>query len=156
MPDRLAELRAEILAAHRDLLGALDGFSAEDFQRSTPNEGWTVKDTLAHLCTIEDRLRSQIRSVLDTIPFPTENVNDFNDRKVTERRSWTVDQLRTELEQERAITLALLDSLCEEDLDRFFDHPTRGHMTPERVLRNIPDHMRRHTQEIAATVQAGA
>ena len=148
MAGRHEELRTAILAAHRDLIATLDSMSPDEMLRLSPNEGWTAKDTLAHLCSIEERLRSQVQSVLDGAPFPAEDVNQYNDRKVTERKSWTIEQLRAELERERATSLALLDSLSAEALEREFDHPRRGRMPLAGIWQILPNHMRTHTQDI--------
>ena len=150
MADLQAQLRAEVLGAHRDLAELLDGISPAEWERPTPNEGWRVKDTLAHLCTIEQRLRGQIECILQGTPFPTEDIDSFNARMVAERRDRTVAQLRGELDREQAATLALLDGLVEADFAKFADHPRRGRIDPERVFRNIPDHIRRHTEDIQA------
>jgi uncharacterized protein (TIGR03083 family) len=155
MTDLQAELRAEILAAHGDLVGVLDGLSPAEWERPTPNEGWSVKDTLAHLCTIEQRLRGQIDCILTGVPFPTEDIDSFNARMVAARRGRTIAQLRGELEQERATTLALLDRLSPADFEKSAEHPRRGRMDPERVFRNIPDHMHRHTEDILAGPESG-
>jgi uncharacterized protein (TIGR03084 family) len=47
-PHLLTDLRAE----HAVLLAALDGIG-EGWGRPTPAEGWTVRDTVAHLCVAE-------------------------------------------------------------------------------------------------------
>ncbi len=150
MADLQAELRTEILAAHRDLADALDRLTPAEWGRPTPNEGWTVKDTLAHLCTIEQRLRGQIDCILQGTPFPTEDIDSFNARMVRERRQRTVPQLRSELDQERTTTLALLEGLKAADLEKAADHPRRGRINPEMVFRTVPDHVRRHTEDILA------
>ena len=51
--DRRGALREEILETHAELIATLDSFQVDDWQRLTPNEGWTAKDTLAHLCIDE-------------------------------------------------------------------------------------------------------
>lgn len=145
------ELRANIIAAHHDLVWTLDSMSPDEMLRLSPNEGWTAQDTLAHLCTIEERLRGQVQCVLDGAPFPSEDVNTYNERKVAERQSWSLAQLRAELESERAKTLGLLETLGEETLTQEFDHPRRGRVPLSSIWQTIPNHMRTHTQDIAAT-----
>ena len=151
MASRHEEIRTSITNAHRDLVAVLDSRTPADMVRLSPNEGWTAKDTLAHLCSIESRLRDQVQSVLDGAPYPTSDVNDFNDARVAERKDWSIDRLRAELERERSITLALLDSLTDADLEREFEHPRRGRIPLAGVWQIIPNHMRAHIQDIAAT-----
>ena len=151
MADRLAEIRTQMLDAHQQLVHTLDRLPADAWNRPTPgNDGWTLKETLTHLCTIEERLRAQVRAIVDGTAYPSEDVDVFNARKIAERRDRSVAALRAELEAERATALAVLDGLAESDLDRSIEHPTRGTVTVERPLRLIADHMGRHTRELAA------
>jgi uncharacterized protein (TIGR03083 family) len=145
------ELRASIVAAYQDLQSALDSMNPEDMLRLSPNEGWTAKDTLAHLCTIEVRQRGQVKTVLGGGTFPADPVDEYNDRMVSERRDRTIEELRAELEREHTSTLALLDSLSDADLEREFDHPRRGHIKLEGIWETIPRHTRTHAADIAAT-----
>jgi uncharacterized protein (TIGR03083 family) len=146
----LAEMRQSILDAHGMLEATLNSLEDEDWQKLSPNEGWTAKDTLAHLCTIGERQRAQIGAIKDGGEFPMEDVNDFNARKVTERRGQSAQQLREELGSEQAATLELLDRVQDADLAKTFDHPTRGAFTIERVCQTMANHVRTHAQDIAA------
>jgi len=150
VPDRKSAIRTEIDSAHQELLATLDNFGPEDWGRAA-NEGWSAKDMFAHLCTIEERQRAQIRSALDGTPYSAEDVNIYNERMVTERKNWTPAQLREELAREHAATLALFDGLREEALDRTYQHPTRGLRTIEQVSQQVADHVRTHAREIAAS-----
>lgn len=148
--DRHAELRTVLSEARSELLRTLNSLVADDWGRPSPNEGWTAKDTLAHLCTIEERMRTQVQCALEGGAWaPAEDIDTYNARKVQERRGWTVVQLREELEREEATTLATLESLGEGDLDRAFTHPRWGRTTAEKVFLHIADHLRTHTREIA-------
>jgi uncharacterized damage-inducible protein DinB len=150
MADRRDEIRTQMLEGHRQLLDTVERLPAHAWDQPTPgNDGWTVKETLTHLCTIEERLRSQVHAIVNGTPYPSEDVNVFNARKLAERQGRTVAELRAELEAERAAALALLDGLSESDLDRSIEHPTRGQITAERPFRLISDHMGRHTREMA-------
>ena len=55
MSDRVQQMQEETAAARDAVLALVDGLSAADFDRPTVNEGWSVKDTLAHLGSIEAR-----------------------------------------------------------------------------------------------------
>ena len=145
------ELRANLVEAHQELVALLDSMTPAEMDRLSPNEGWTAKDTLAHLSTIEIRMRGQVQTVLAGLPFPRDNVNDFNEAQVAERKDWTVGQLRDELEREHGLTLALLEGLSEEALAREFDHPRRGRIPLAGIFPIIPNHMRTHSADIAAT-----
>ena len=153
MADRRAELRAEMTAAHDELLRNLNSFSDRDWRQST-YEGWTSKDAFAHLATIQSRQRAQIQCALDGSAWNPEDVNTYNARKVEERKAWTTQQVRDEYENEQAATIALLDGLAAGDLQRTFQHPTRGPVTIESVFAQVANHTRNHAADILAGTQA--
>jgi uncharacterized damage-inducible protein DinB len=147
-------LRAEIVSAKQELLQTVDSLSPEEMLQRTPNEGWTAKDTLAHLSTITSRQREQVKAAIEGRALDAEPIDDYNDHKVTERKNWTVERLRAELEAEHAETLALLDGVSDDDLQRPFDHRRLGRITVERLWQNIPQHFRNHTADMAAVKQS--
>jgi uncharacterized damage-inducible protein DinB len=155
MADRRAELRDEVIAAHGELLRMVDSLSADEWKRMT-YEGWTSKDTFSHLATIQERQRAQVQCALDNTPWNPEDVNTYNARKVDERKGWSNEQVRGEFEKEQAATLALLDRLREEDLQRTFQHPTRGAVTVESIFLQVATHTRNHARDIEATRSAAA
>ena len=152
MTDRRAELRDEMTSAHDELLNNLDSFNPDDWQKTT-YEGWTRKDTFAHLASIQSRQRAQIQCALDGSPWNPEDVNTYNARKVEERKAWSTDQVREEYEREQAATVALLDAMNEADLQRTFQHPTRGPVTVESVFLQVATHTRNHATDIMAAAQ---
>lgn len=154
MSERRDQLRATVTRAHTELAHILDSLSREELDRSTSNEGWTGKDVLAHLSSIEARLREQVHCALQEGAWaPPETIDAYNAHKVEERERWTVEQLRSELDQECASTLALLDGLPEDQFDRAFDHPRRGRTTAEWVFLHIAEHVETHAQEISAAAR---
>ena len=153
MADRRTELREEMTTAHDELLTNLDAFDATDWQQTT-YEGWTRKDTFAHLASIQARQRAQVQCAVDGTPWNPEDVNTYNARKVEERKAWTTEQVRAEYEREQSSTLALLNQLQDPDLDRTFQHPTRGAVTIESVFRQVATHTRNHANDIMAATQA--
>ena len=122
--------------------------------RPTSNEGWSVKDILVHLSSIEARLRSMWQYALDGRQWPADDgdVNAYNERCVAERRSRSGPALVAEPGQSGGGALSLLERLAPEDLDRTFNHPTRGPVTIETLMRTIPQHLRAHTEEIKAAL----
>lgn len=151
MATREAELRAAFLEAYEELCHALDAVSDGELARGTANEGWTARDTLSHLSTIQPRYRVQLRCALDGTPFnASEDIDTYNNRMVAERRGWNAAQLRAEIEREYAETLALIDGLRPGDLARTFEHPRRGTMSVEAILAGIPQHLNSHLQDVVA------
>jgi uncharacterized protein (TIGR03083 family) len=150
MTDRRAELRATLVEANDALQTALASLTAAEWLSPSPNDGWSAKDTLAHLTSIEARQRVQILAILGQGSFPVDDVNVFNERMVAERRSWTVEQLLDELSTGRAETLAILDRIGDEDVDRYFDHPRRGRLSIAYVYEHMAEHTTTHAEDITA------
>jgi uncharacterized protein (TIGR03083 family) len=152
MADRRAEAREALEGAYGELRQTLDAMSGDDLKRESSNPGWTAKDLVAHLSSIEQRLRGQIQAAIDSKPWaPAEDVDTFNERMVAERRSWTPERVRAELDQSRTETLALLDSVKEDALDNAIDHPRRGRQTILDLCTGAARHVKTHADEIAAT-----
>jgi uncharacterized protein (TIGR03083 family) len=152
MADRRTEAREAFASAHRELRQTLDAMAADDLRRESSNPGWSAKDLVAHLASIDQRLRGQMRAAVAGEPWaPAEDVDTFNERMVAERRSWTAEQVRAELNQSRDETLALFDSVKESELDRYIDHPRRGRQTILDLCANAARHIQTHANEIAAT-----
>jgi uncharacterized protein (TIGR03083 family) len=155
MADRRTEAREAFESAHRELRQMLDAMSADDLNRESSNPGWTGKDLVAHLASIDQRLRGQMRAAVEGKPWaPAEDVDTFNERMVAERRSWTAEQVRAELDRSRDETLALFDSVKEDELDRFIDHPRRGRLTIPELCKHAAAHIQTHANEIAGTTAA--
>lgn len=156
MSDRKRQLQDEIAAARGELLGLVSRLSPEQFDRSTANAGWSVKDILAHLSSIEARLRSMWQHALDGRPWPADDssVDAYNERCVAERRPWTPQAIVAELEQSGRETESFLDRLAPADLDRRWDHPTRGPVTIEALVGIVPRHLRAHSEELQAELRA--
>lgn len=156
MADRRSELHAALAEAHDEILRLVDRLTSDQLLGATANPGWSGKDTLAHLSTIEERERAQARCAIDSTPWSaTEDIDTYNARMVEERRTWTTDQIRSEFIRERDDTLKLVDGLREDQLDLAFDHPRRGRRTVLEILGHMTEHMRGHAAEITA-VQAKA
>src|SRR5437763_6295012 len=99
--DRKQQLHDAITAARAEALETVSGLSREQLERPTANEGWSVKDILAHLSSIEARLRSMWQYALDGRQWLADDgdVSAYNERCVAERRSWSGPALVAELEQ---------------------------------------------------------
>jgi catechol 2,3-dioxygenase-like lactoylglutathione lyase family enzyme len=143
---RLAALKVDLDDGHAQLRAALDSLTSPEL---ATYDGWSRKDLIAHLTSIEIRLREQIQHAIQGIAWqPAEDVDAFNAREVAARREWTIDQLRRELDQQSEESSALLATLNEEDLERPFDHPRRGRITVEDLWRTIPKHQKQHMADL--------
>jgi uncharacterized protein (TIGR03083 family) len=152
--DRKAAIREEIAAAQRELLDVLDRVGPDDWQRPSPNEGWTLRDLLTHLTTAESGFNSTLRRMAageGGVP-PDFDPNRWNAGQLRRRAEVPVEQLRAELASAHREMLALLDSLDDVALDR------RGHMSngrdgsTEDTFRLVGSHKRNHTDDMRAAL----
>jgi len=152
MADRKQALIDSVEAARRQVLDGTLGFTVEQWSRPSANEGWSAKDTLAHLAGIEARLRAMLQLVLDggSWPLNAPDLDAYNGRCVAERRAWPPEQVIAELRSSGAETRRFLEALQPADLDRRWTHPTRGEVTLSALVEIIPRHLREHGEQILA------
>ena len=145
-------LRAELVEAQRALTDALDQVGADDWLRSSPNEGWTVRDLLTHLTTSESGFVPTLRRMAageGGVPLDFDP-NRWNAGQLRRRGDMPPEQLRAELESAHRDMLALLDNIDALALDN------RGHLSSgaegstEDNFRLVAFHKRAHTEDIRA------
>jgi hypothetical protein len=153
MANRKQALLAELRGAHADALALIERLTPEQLTRPV-NEGWSVRDLLAHLASIDTRLRAMWQHALDggDGPVPGPSLDDFNAACVAERRRWTVSQLKIELQDQAEATRGFVEHLPPEALDQRWTHPVRGEVTVESLLWIAPRHLREHLAEITTAV----
>jgi uncharacterized protein (TIGR03083 family) len=154
MPDRTSALSDELVAAQRELLSTLDRVAATDWQRPSPNEGWTIRDLLTHLTTAEIGFVSTIRRMAagqGGVPADFDP-NRWNAGQLRRRLDSQPDQLRQELEAAHQEMLAVLGDLDGTALDQ------RGHLSSGEegstadAIRLVARHKRGHTRDIQAAL----
>src|SRR5438067_12831355 len=152
MADRKQALIESVETARQEVLDGAAGFTAEQWSRASANEGWSTKDTLAHLSSIEARLRAMLQLVVDGGSWPVDapDLDAYNARCVAERRAWPPEQVIAELRASGAETRRFLEALQPDDLDRRWTHPTRGEVTLGALVEIIPRHLREHGEQVLA------
>jgi catechol 2,3-dioxygenase-like lactoylglutathione lyase family enzyme len=145
---RRGAIQSALDEAHAQLRSTLDRLVSPEAPMAH-YDGWSKKDLIAHLTSVESRIRDQVRCAVDGTEWSPEDVDVFNARQVAARRGWTIDQLRQELQDQAAASRSMLGSLREEDLQRPFDHPRRGRITVEDLWTIIPRHLQQHLADLA-------
>jgi uncharacterized protein (TIGR03083 family) len=156
--DRKTAIREQLVDAQRQLLAVLDGVRPNDWSRTSPNEGWAVRDLLTHLTTSETGFVSTIRRMAageGGVPADFDP-NRWNASQLRRRGEVAPDQLRAELEKSHEDMLVLLDGLDDGALDH------RGHLSSgvegstEDNFLLVASHKREHTQDIRAALAPSA
>lgn len=148
--DLLAKLDEERTA----LLATLDGMTdaAAEFRPpdcSDGEEGWSVKEQLAHLAEMETTYRAWVqRAVVETNPDLAEGtVRDAVSYRLEDAERVPLRDHRAELEEQRIRTLAVLDALTLDEFDRTA-RSGFGELSVLQFLRSFYRHDRMHCAQI--------
>lgn len=150
MSERKQKLVEELARSRERLVAAVKELTDEELARPSPNEGWTVKDTLGHVAAAEGGMLVLIERSLQGQPTVVEgfDINRYNAGQVRRAKEKSVADLLAQMEESRAKLLALLDPLSDADLDRPAKHPVRGDCTCEEIFRIIAWHEGLHAEDI--------
>jgi len=154
--DRKLAIREELVDAQQALLETLERVGPEDWSRTSPNEGWTVRDLLTHLTTSETGFVPALRRMAageGGVPNDFDP-NRWNASQLRRRGDPDPAQLRTELESSHAEMLSLLDGLDEAALDQTGHLSTGVDGTTEDNFRVVANHKRTHTADIRAALSS--
>jgi uncharacterized protein (TIGR03083 family) len=156
--DRKDAIRQDLVEAQRALLDALDGVGPDDWLRSSPNEGWTVRDLLTHLTTAESGFVPTLRRMAageGGVPADFDP-NRWNAGQLRRRGDSTPEQLRTQLEAAHQDMLMLLNSLGDAALDNRGQLSSGQEGSTEDNFRLVAVHKRTHTDDIRAAFATAA
>jgi uncharacterized protein (TIGR03083 family) len=155
VPDtRNLAIRQDLVDAQQQLLQTLDRVGPQDWSRTSPNEGWTVRDLLTHLTTSETGFVPTLRRMAagrGGVPADFDP-NRWNAGQLRRRGEPVPEQLRQELETAHADMLSLLDSLDNDALDQRGFLSTGVDGSTEDNFRLVANHKRAHTQDIVAAL----
>jgi len=152
--DRKVAIRQELVEAQQALLETLDRVGPQDWSRTSPNEGWTVRDLLTHLTTSETSFVPSLqRMAAGQGGVPADfDPNRWNAGQLRRRGEADPSQLRSELESSHAQMLSLLDDLDDAALDQTGHLSTGVDGTTEDNFRVVSSHKRTHTADIRSAL----
>jgi hypothetical protein len=166
---RQARLRDTLDSALSNLMAVLPGADNEPgWNLPTSEEGWNIRQTLAHLATSESGMVKLIGVALranaagqpvtadiargkDGQPFERDR---WNDRQVEKRADQPPSALRVELTEIRAETLRTLAAHTDAELDSPAWHPALGQCTVEAIYKIIGIHMKDHTRAMKTALRS--
>ena len=154
MHDRKAAIRHELLSAQQDLLAVLDRVGPADWQRTSPNEGWTIQHLLTHLSTSETGFVGTARRMAagdGGVPQDFDP-NRWNAGQLRRHVEVAPDELRQRLETAHTAILELLDTLDAASLDQRGYLSTGVEGSTEDLFRLVAGHKRTHTEDIRAAL----
>ena len=150
MSDRTERLRAELTDARAYLLSVAEQIGPEQVLNSTENPLWNVHDLLGHLAGAERGMQATVKRFLAGEALPEGFSLDYwNQRQVEKQKERSVPDLLAGLAASRVDTLALLDSLTDDQLAVRGVHPAGFELSVGGIFKVIAYHERGHGQEIA-------
>ncbi|MDP2726594.1 MAG: DinB family protein [Dehalococcoidia bacterium] len=147
-------LISSLKEARQELVDLSKSLSPDELKLPTRNEGWSVKDTLAHVASSEAGLVAAAVRIIDgqVSAKPGFDLHAFNQRQVEKRRESSMEELLAELEASRAEAFRTLERLTDEQLC------AKGCLssgTPTDVLgvfKRICAHEQSHCQDIRSAI----
>ncbi len=150
MSDRTQRLRAELTDARSYLVSVAEQIGPDAVLRSTENPLWNVHDLLGHLAGAERGMQATVKRFLAGGALPEDFSLDYwNQRQVEKQKERSVADLLAGLAASRVDTLALLDSLTDDQLAVRGVHPAGFETSVGGIFKVIAHHERGHGQEIA-------
>lgn len=121
------------------LLGAIDGLDESTMATEEIVDGWTVKDLLVHIISWNDEFRANIDMILggqqpgyDHQISGANDYHNWNQRRVEEKRGWSLDRVLADIERDHREAIDLIKSLRPQDFRK------RG-ITPWKANPENPD-----------------
>lgn len=111
---------------------------------------WSVKEQLAHLAEMETNYRAWVQRALEVDGVDVSHVQGERPAvSLTEANRHSVAELVDQLREQRAITVALIESMAPEQFERRASQPMFGSLTVMQWLRSYYRHDRMHRDQIA-------
>ncbi len=152
--DRKQTILEELASARESLVQLARGLSEEDLARPTENEGWTVRDTLAHTVSSEAGLRATVQRILggQKTATPGFDLAAHNAKQIEKRKAMTVEDLLAKMVTSREETWRLLEQISPEQLGERGCLSSGREATVEEVLTRIAHHEEEHGAQISRAV----
>jgi len=150
MTDRRQRIQIELAESRAYLLSVAQQVGPEQAVASTENPAWNVHDLLAHLAVAERGLQGTVQRFLAGQSLPDGfSLDIWNQRQVAKQQERSVPELLASLAASRVDSLALLDSLSDEQLAVRGLHPAGFETSVGGIFRVMAMHELDHGQEIA-------
>jgi uncharacterized damage-inducible protein DinB len=161
-PEDIAGIKNKLTSERAKLLEAFANLPREVLLKPFGDEGWSIKDLLAHVAMAEAvnvkfakmmvtrATPVQLKELAADYPdFPGEfELDKFNAWMTARMRAQSLDEILAALAATRADTLAWLDTLTPAQLDRSGAHAVWGDQSVRGMLRILVIHDKFHRADI--------
>ena len=152
MSDRRTQIISALENNLEETLALFKVLSPAELGLSVYQDGakWTVKQILAHFITIERSMHWLFRNILSGGPGSPEDfdVERFNSTQPRKLDGLSVDELMAQFKVVREKTIAIVEGMTEEDLDRQGRHAFHGHGKLERFIHWAHEHVDIHMRDV--------
>ncbi len=146
----------QLESAFLQVIQTVDNLPELEWDMPMSDNGWTVKDTVAHLASYTHLLADMCHVVLkDSTPTPTitqyiQQGGEFNQTQVAERSNHTAQQVINEFEEVQAEVTGLLASIPVEKIEEKGTLGGRSERSLSDSVQGLTGHIQRHCDEITA------
>ena len=147
-PPELEELLGKLESQRKQVVGQVRQMTEQEASRR-PSEGqWSPKEQVAHLTTYERLWLEWTLAVRDE-PGCQVGPRQANPESYPEAQADSLDHLLQELASARKDTIAAIEGLTAEELQRKGRHLLFGEMSVLQMLRSLYRHDRMHMDQMA-------
>lgn len=161
-PDTIAEMKAKLTSERAKLIESFAGLPREIILRPYGDAGWSIKDVLAHVAMAEAvnvkfaKLMVAKESPLQLTEFAAEFPDFLGEFELDKFNAWMTERWRAKsfeeicaaLQEVRADTLAWMDTLAPEHLERSGEHAVWGKQSVRGMFRILVIHDKFHRGDI--------
>jgi uncharacterized damage-inducible protein DinB len=147
-PAELEELLEKLESQRGQLLGLVRQMTDEEAGRRPSERAWSAKEQLLHLATFDRQWLDWAMTVRDE-PGSEVGPPPPNPEAYPEAQTRSLDDILRELASARKDTVAAIEGLSAEDLQRRGQHLLFGEMNVLQMLRSLYRHDRMHMDQIA-------
>ena len=147
-PPELEELIGKIESQRDQLVGHLRQMTEQEAGRRASETQWSAKEQVAHLTTYERLWLGWTLAVRDE-PGCQVGPTKANPEAYPEGQASSLDELLRELASARTDTIAAIEGLTAEELQRKGKHNLFGEMSVLQMLRSLYRHDRMHMDQMA-------
>jgi uncharacterized damage-inducible protein DinB len=139
-----------------ELLAFTAGLDQAALTQHPPEEGWSIRENLAHLADAERAHRRFVAAVLEGRAPRLEgfDLDRWNHEHVARRAGQSIQEILDALHAERQQTLAFIAAIPADAWDRRGHHPALGDASVEQVIKIIGVHERMHLKEMRKLLEA--
>jgi len=152
MTDRITGIISELKNNEKEIIAFFRSLNSEQLGLTVYSEdpGWTVQQVLAHFITIEGTMQWLFKDILNGGPGSPENfdVDRFNRSQPKKLDGLSLDEMFERFKSVRAATIAIVEGMNDEDLDREGRHAFHGHGKLERFIIWAYEHARLHLDDV--------